>query len=676
MARVQVSGMSPNVQLQPQANPVNTFVQPEQSTPTAAEMRAKVLEGALSKASHAFDVKDEREYKEQMALKKDEIAITASADMIRMKAEMEPKLRGKSVEETTALLDEEFNRRYGDINNPYVKTAINGLFISYKTQAATAAMERIRQEQDARYADDVTTNVADYLATAEKENHDDARVALEVDSIFKIATANGRMSGVDFNKRLLGVIANGDPTQRGWRYIQAKKLDRTGNPHYEALVDQIRRGIVKSQNDTLDFELKSEAAKLVEAGGVNQMKAFKEKWAPILIKRGISPDWMIEKEGAARNRANELNDIHARKVATTRAIDFAIANDGVVNPEGENYTDHKGNVHAVPASVIRQGVLDAVRKNPDAPNRGRIETRVVDPMNTKIFTDGVAYLTDINSGEMVTLNDGSKVPKKQIAGQKFSQALKAFTDIYNRGGEEAAAKQAGDLFDLYMGAVTLSRMGSTPEDIVLGLSNRKSGKMPKVTKAQVESMRSDVLSKTDNGTWMSLWMLGDEAQNTTYIDQQLERLYGLYRQSALSDDAAMETAKDVFKKTHTLVEQDGVFLLVNTNSLSRNTALSGGSDKASPSEMIKKLGNASKQFASDIEEQFPEAIGDRKIFLQPNIMDPNRFTLTITGGGVVANSYSYTAAQINEADAKWKLGAKQRGIKMRERIYQESQVSP
>jgi hypothetical protein len=104
--------------------------------------------------------------------------------------------------------------------------------------------------------------------------------------------------------------------------------------------------------------------------------------------------------------------------------------------------------------------------------------------------------------------------------------------------------------------------------------------------------------------------------------------------------------------------------------------LSGGADNAPRGEMIKKLGNATKFFAAEIESEYGKAIGDRKVILQPNLMDPNKFTLTVTGGGEVPNSRTYTAKEINEADAKWIAGAKERKIKAREQIYQESMVSP
>ena len=671
MARVQVSGMSPNVQLQPQATPVNTYAQPEQSTPTAAEMRAKILEGALSNLSRAYDREEERTYKEQMALKKDEIAIAATADIIRMKSELEPKLRGQSVENTAQIIDDEFVKRYGDIDNPYVKGAINGLFVQYKTQATEAALARIRQEQDQRHADDTMLAVGDYMAEAEANGHSDADFITNIDAIFKAATSTGRMTGVEFNKRFMMMVANGDPNQRGWRYIQAKKLDKTMNHEYEVPLDSIRSGIVKSANDKLDFDLKMQAEAISSSGGVAQMTAFIKQWQPILTQRGMNPDWMISHLSTAKTKRNEMNDLHARRVALERGVTYSLTNDGAIPPEGLTYVDHKGQSHNIPASEVTQSVRQYVSQNPTAPNRGRIETRVVIPENTKIFEDGVAYLGDLSDGTKVTLSNGDQVEKKVIAGQKFQKALDKFTEVYNRGGADAAQKQAGALFDLYLGATTLARLGSSPEDIAKGLADRKLGKLPPINNAQVDAMVDKALSETGDG-----WIFTDKGENVRYVRDQLERLYGLYRLSAINDEAAMETAVSTFSQTHQLVETDGVFILVNKNSLSRNKALSGGKDNAPAGEMIKKLGNAAKQFSQDITEEYPKSIGDRKVILQPNLMDPNKFTLTFVGGGEVPNSRNYTAAEINEADAKWIAGAQKRKIKAREQIYQDAMQAP
>ena len=666
MARVQVSGTSPQVALQPQAAPVETFKQAEAPQASPAEMRAKMLEGVFANTvTPALKQMTDKQQREDLEFAKDELAIAASADYIGFKNSIEPELYGLNPDETTAHIQKKFGERYEGMDNPFLASALNNLNMNFVTSAAnTARVAGIKAGQE-QFAAAISTNVNDLLAKMQKGELTQEQFNSELDVIFT-ASRRGKgdpsvrkLEGSEVNKVFALVGADSDSDYM-LEYFKAKGLDKTNTPDYEVPLNQMRKQSSDRLSYGATFKMKVQADELVRTGRVKELqRLIANEWMPVLSKLGIKPDFLAEKLDAAKAKATSLNDTNLKNQALNKAVIDAIENNGVIGDP--TYTDSKGS-QVLNEAEVRRRLLETARSNPAV--QEDVLTHYPDPVIKRPILAGAAALDDIMDPE-----------KSSAAVQSVTAGLEAYRKLKAMGNQEILTTQmSASHIDMYEAMDMAAQDGVSAKDIASNLSALKQGRGKKATSEQLESMTDSIVGEFDpDGI---LWW-EDPIINRDYISQRLGQLYNLHRATATSDEEAQTRALEVFERSHTLSQQNDVAVLLNMNTLSGLNDLSGNTTSQVPSasSQIDRINDAAEMVLYRIREEYPDVAQDSQIFITQSISDPKKFEIRTTNGGVVFSTGTYTAKQIGTLSREWanhKRTKPRSRMEERERLRQQN----
>lgn len=664
MPRVQVDRPRSQVALTPVAAPVNTFVQAAAPAPTANEMRAKILEGALSNVTNYAIKEGQAASAERTRQAEKDALIAASASFVEFKTGVIPKLRDLSPEAAQQKIEEEFGTLYEGVTDATTMTALNQLKVNFlDTAMTTAAKEQTKKRTQGWISSSISLvgEINDlYIngAISAKEAHS------RLDNIINNAAFTNQ-EGEDFakpdrtalNAAVYSYFADQKDSDLGWTYVQANKHDRSKTPEYETAIDAMRNNFNSRLNGKWEMDWRLKLADAAANGRVNQVNAMVETVIAEGEKRGIQPVWAIQFKQDAITNARKTQNLALKAGATERAVAIAVSTYGSVEPV--SWVDAEGKIHETSPSEVRNIMLNRVRPDPQNPNADyapyfRVLNNTKDPLLEAQFNSTIESLKNINDAD-------PEVAAR--AAETFKLSVNFFSRLEESQGLDAVRKQLnGDerKFEVYQIASKGLKMGMPERDIAQAAYHVLRGKGVPPTAKQLDTMLSEAVDKFDTigerGFWSS--MTSDPKFYASHIGARdyLAYYYSMAAPSAATPEAAMETAVEMLHQNFVMVEDDNYAFLLNSGDTKTINGLLGRKPDAPVSRTeakaaYDKLPRATEAIMTALKAQFPYINpDDKKVMLSPDPMKRGTFKLVFEGGGGVHMTQRFTADQIIRAE--------------------------
>ena len=655
MARVQVDGLRSQVALQPQAAPVNTYSQPEQSTPTDAELRARLLEGALGDVRNLAIQESRRATQAEIETVEKETALAAAADFVNFKTGLEPKLRDQSPEKVQEIIDEEFSNRYGGFSSPALQNSLGVMKVNYLENAVGVAVKAQNMKKTEGYIAASNTLVDEVHKQYKVGNITFEEAAKQTNDI--LLAASFRKGDTDATKPSLqalnaaayGYFADDKESDFGWKFAQLNKHDIAGTPAYEKSINSMRSNYNTRLANRWEMEGRAALSELADKGLVNSVNALANKITEEGLKRGLKPIWVEQyKNEALAARKKQMNR-EAQQVALTNAVQQAVNNNGQTG-EGATWVDVDGIRHEISGNTIRKTMFANLDTKSPAylkALKGSKDSRI-----EMSFNNAAAMLKDVNDPDV------EKANKAVVA---FRANLDFLLAVEETQGMEAVKQQlSGSSLELYQMASTAAKLGIPEKDIANSARSLMAGKIGKApTAKQLESMVDSTKDVMDDNLIFDKTFKHSESMMNDALS-----IY--YRQAIMfsgSEEDAAAAAVKMFKENHITVDdkESGHSYIINSGDRYTIALLTNKSPdsvtRADAQAAFDKLPAAANALLADLETKYPKLNPDsQSVVLMPDPYRRGQFVLQFADGSQVTNTHRYTAADILKAERAYSKG--------------------
>jgi hypothetical protein len=657
MARVQVDGLRSQVALQPQAAPVNTFVQAEQSTPTDAEMRARLLEGALGDVRNLAIQESRRTTQAEIDKVEKETALAAAADFVTFKTGLEPKLRDRSPEEVTGIIDEAFGKRYGDFSSAALNHSLGVMKLQFSENAVGAAVKAQNQKKTEGYVAASNTLIDEVHKNYKAGNVTFDEAAKQINDI--LLTASFRKGDTDATKPSLQALnaaaytyfANDKESDFGWKFAQANKHDTAGTPAYERSIASLRSNYNTNLANRWELDARRQLSEVADQGMVNTVKALARRFEEEGLAKGLKPTWTLQYVSEAQTAHKKALNREAQNVALNKAVNAAVNNNGLI-VEGATWTDADGVNHSISASTVKQTMFANLK--PDSPAYVKALNYSTDGRIVTAFSKAAENLRDINDPD---------IKKSNAAITAFRTNLDFLTAIEDAVGLDAVKQQLGgqpQLLQLYQMTSTASKLGIPEKDIARAAHNLMAGRAAKPPEAKV----LDKAVETAKNNMDTNWFFDKKFQfEDSTFRSTISQYYAQTSMFAASPEAAMEQAIKMFQDNHIVIddEESGHSYVLNTGDKYTIALLTNKTPdnvtRVDAQAAFDKLPRAANALMADLTKKYPNLNPDSKsVVLMPDPYRRGQFVLQFIDGAQVPATYRYTASDILKAERAYSTG--------------------
>jgi len=657
MARVQVDGLRSQVALQPQAAPVNTFVQAEQSTPTDAEMRARLLEGALGDVRNLAIQESRRATQAEIDTVEKETALAAAADFVTFKTGLEPKLRDRSPEEVTSIIDEEFGKRYGDFTSAALNNSLGVMKVGFLENAVGVAVKAQNQKKTEGYVAASNTLIDEVHKQYKAGEVPFDVAAKQINDI--LLTASFRKGDTDATKPSLQALnaaaytyfANDKESDFGWKFAQANKHDTAGTPAYERSIDSLRSNYNTNLANRWEIDARRQLSEAADQGMVNTVNALARRFEEEGLAKGLKPTWTLQYVSEAQTARKKSLNREAQNVALKNAVNATVNNNGLIT-EGATWFDADGVKHDISASTVRQALFANLK--PDSPEYVKSLNYATDGRIVTAFSKAAENLRDINDPD---------IKKSNAAIKAFRTNLDFLTAIEDSAGLDAVKQQLGgqpQLLQLYQMTSTAAKLGIPERDIAQSAHNLMAGRVGKPPdKKMLESMVETAKDEMDsNWVFDKEFMFEDSTFKST-----ISQYYAQTSMFAATQEEAQAQAIKMFKDNHIVIddEESGRSFVINTGDKYTIALLTGKNPdsvtRVDAQAAFDKLPRAASAMLKDLEAQYPNLNPDDKsVALMPDPYRRGQFVPQFLDGSLVPRTHRYTAKDILKAERAYSKG--------------------
>lgn len=651
MARVQVQGTSPQVALTPQAAPTNTYYQPEQPQMSDAEYRAKMIENTLStKVDPMLEKIAHDNYKQQIETAKDEIAIASAADMSVFREQLEPELRGLSAEEVQAKVAEKFQERYGDIENPYLATAL-------QKQAAMLAIDVSEKNQKAKVVADkqaflgnVTRLVSDEIAKLDNKEITQDQFNANVEEIFKTSVwRKGDKSLVKPDgATLLKAIAetgllhpNSDAVLS---YFDATGHSKTSGGAYDTELRQLKNARIKREGEVWNVGIHRELDDLAAGGNIVAVRKRIDALIPEYQKRGLSIAGLETYETRARTAQKKQTNLALQSVAEKRAA-FNLITTGELG--GETWTDADGKTHDVSKGAVQRLALQ-MGNQAGGSAQETVLTSVVDPKIRGTITMGLNAVFSFQSAM-------DKASRETATAQ--IQAATAEFERLSAMPPAVLLKQIPNKEDREMLRMMtlMSKAGNPTDDIARTANMIKIGKAPVASVKIVDDMVEEV-SSTLKPWYTAIPFLGMDVTVSPEMRDTLGYYYMMSASRNLTPEDAKAEAIERFAAEHELMSfEGGINFIYNKNDAQLAVRILGKDGAANPKAAIDLIPDAAQAAMARIRKTYPDANKKNEpVMIMQDYFRPDRLVITYKSGAGVVGSTVIKPSEIPTLAREWR----------------------
>lgn len=651
MARRSNPRMSPpeaiqGEQLRPVASPVDTFVRPSTDGVDRAAARAQYLEQTLSTMGRPIERMFNEQVQEARAERKRDESLKASIDAhgeyYKWYGEVAPQLQGLSADKITEVWQGKFTERFGNEQDGLKKYALQELLMRSIGTETNQAVSRAARAAEAQRYDNWSVGLVGQVEEAKRNGISGESLFSLYDDHFKAGRDAG-MDTTELNKRMLLIQADmlGGDDRSQWdtsinEYFKVKKLDKTQNPEYNTLLDQINGKISSptgTEKEAFQISLGREAEALV-AKGVSA-KTF-DQWFDSKVKdgalsMGVTDGFRARYIGQIETR----NRRYAEQAARTNVLSSTVQNfltTGTFVENRQPYMKADGTMGYVSKAEQEDAILATGRRmyadNPQSYYR-EVLTRVRDPNVASLLENGVRAMTVQNEGD----------PQKNT--QAIMKGFAVYDELIKAGGDPAVNMQiSSDVKEMYESYRSFRNMGYQDAQIAEMLrTERKTGIT--VPNDKIDSKVSEIASTS------SIFTFGDnDAQNTAYIKRELRTtVEKLASMGGGGDwDKLLDEAERRFVANHAKTKGGRAFLFTGDPQVTR----SFGSPERFVEAAEKVAARIEEQYKADQEDKGIDASGV-KLQMVPHPTIPQAYQVITDAGNPFAPMRYLTIDQIKKS---------------------------